>query len=723
MEGSNEVSVAAQDSLIALAKNSEDVRNIFVKIGFIETARYILLDETTQIFTLLNVLDVLYHLIFFGQNARDLRTIIPTLTKIIEDESEERKEVVKKAKMVFSLLKIHGQTGLNIHSSSLFEKIEVKNEENSIQIEEQKLRIYEMELEMEEINKINDEKQQKIDYLEKLNLDNKAKIEQLERKEYESQMRIEELKAANEPKSKLFSDLKSQGSELKTKFGSQSLNTLKLAENAITITVPLGSYIKKDKEFTYTSTGDELKTFQVDQMITYGVYRCVFKINQLKEIQYFGILKSGTRILFGFGPLQTHFADKCMEFSADGRVCQNGKEAKGNQAMKEGDIIAIEVNMDAALRTVRLFINGVLQPVYMSKIPKSIQYFFYFSKVGESVTVISLKRQNIACSALASDPFDVPNPVTPEYAIMLIDAFRESKRLKISQVNAILSQSRKLFEKLPNIIEVNVPEGKEITLVGDIYGQFFDLLHIFTLNGKPSNENPYLFLGNYVDKGSFGTELFLVLLCFKLAYPKSVHLLRGNHESMLCTKEYGFKNEVEDKYNTAVYQNFLYIFNALPICSNVNKRIFVVHGGLFTRFIVRLDEIRRVNRFTEPGEEGGETLMAQMLWSDPMEQPGQRQSQRHFGCSFGPNVTDKFLDINQLQMIIRSNEVRNEGYSVEHGGKLMTLFSAPSHMYDTNKGAFLRLSGTNLQINPFQYSSVSSPPAKNYYDQDACRSM
>ncbi|KAA6376175.1 MAG: putative protein phosphatase 5, partial [Streblomastix strix] len=147
------------------------------------------------------------------------------------------------------------------------------------------------------------------------------------------------------------------------------------------------------------------------------------------------------------------------------------------------------------------------------------------------------------------------------------------------------------------------------------------------------------------------------------------------------------------------------------------------HGGLFTRTNVRLDEIRRVNRFTEPGEEGGETLMAQMLWSDPMEEPGFKQSLRPFGCSFGPNITDEFLDTNQLQMIIRSNEVRLQGYSVEHGGKLITLFSAPSYMQDTNKGAYLRLSGTNLEIHPFQYTSVVSPPAKIYYDLDACRSM
>jgi hypothetical protein len=37
------------------------------------------------------------------------------------------------------------------------------------------------------------------------------------------------------------------------------------------------------------------------------------------------------------------------------------------------------------------------------------------------------------------------------------------------------------------------------------------------------------------------------------------------------------------------------------------------HGGLFTKLNVTLEDIKRINRFNEPGEEGGETLMAQML--------------------------------------------------------------------------------------------------------------
>jgi serine/threonine-protein phosphatase 5 len=79
---------------------------------------------------------------------------------------------------------------------------------------------------------------------------------------------------------------------------------------------------------------------------------------------------------------------------------------------------------------------------------------------------------------------------------------------------------------------------------GDTHGQFYDVLNLFSLNGFPSNENPYVVNGDWVDRGSFGTEIALVFFCYKLLYPQSFHLLRGNHESAMCTQEYGFKNEV-----------------------------------------------------------------------------------------------------------------------------------------------------------------------------------
>ena len=71
--------------------------------------------------------------------------------------------------------------------------------------------------------------------------------------------------------------------------------------------------------------------------------------------------------------------------------------------------------------------------------------------------------------------------------------------------------------------------------------------------------------------------------------------------------------------------------------------------------------------------------MSDILWSDPQPFPGRGPSKRGVGQSFGPDITAAFLDANGLQLLIRSHEVKEEGYVVEHGGRCVTVFSAPNY--------------------------------------------
>ena len=66
-----------------------------------------------------------------------------------------------------------------------------------------------------------------------------------------------------------------------------------------------------------------------------------------------------------------------------------------------------------------------------------------------------------------------------------------------------------------------------LQVCGDIHGQFFDLLNVFQLNGLPSAENPYLFNGDFVDRGSFSVEVILTLFTFKLLHPDKFYMSRG----------------------------------------------------------------------------------------------------------------------------------------------------------------------------------------------------
>jgi len=234
-------------------------------------------------------------------------------------------------------------------------------------------------------------------------------------------------------------------------------------------------------------------------------------------------------------------------------------------------------------------------------------------------------------------------------------------------------------------------------------------LNIFDLNGYPSETNGYLFNGDFVDRGSFSLEVVMLLFCFKCLYPKHLHLTRGNHESLNMNKVYGFEGEVKHKYSPQMFQLFTEVFHVLPLAYCLGKKVLVVHGGLFSRDDVTLDDIRKIDRRREPPDEG---LMSEIMWSDPQAMPGRAPSKRGVGLSFGPDVTANFLERNNLKLVVRSHEVRDEGFEVEQGGKLVTVFSAPNYCDQMgNKGAFLRFD-SELNYVVRQFEAVPHPPIR-----------
>eukprot|EP00903_Cladosiphon_okamuranus_P017863 g16439.t1 len=296
--------------------------------------------------------------------------------------------------------------------------------------------------------------------------------------------------------------------------------------------------------------------------------------------------------------------------------------------------------------------------------------------------------------------------VTMEFCEAMMARFQESKLIHKKYIVQILCQVYKVLKNSPSLMRLHVPEGEggHFTVCGDTHGQFYDVLNIFKLNGLPSAKNPYLFNGDFVDRGSFSLEVVTTFLALKLAEPDGIFLTRGNHESKNMNKIYGFEGEVKHKYDQTVMTLFAEVFCWLPLAATLDGGVFITHGGLPAEDSCKLDDIAAVRRGREPPDSG---IMSDLMWSDPQPFAGRSPSKRGVGMAFGPDITKAFLEGNDLKLLVRSHEVKEEGYLVEHDGKCITVFSAPNYCDQMgNKGAFIRF-GSDLEP---QFTTFEASP-------------
>ena len=99
-----------------------------------------------------------------------------------------------------------------------------------------------------------------------------------------------------------------------------------------------------------------------------------------------------------------------------------------------------------------------------------------------------------------------PDGEKPDWKLLEEFMSKEGPILK-SQVMKILSAGTAILKEEPNLVRIPEP----VVVVGDIHGQYYDLVHMLNKAGDPSKLN-YLFLGDYVDRGIFGLECMVLLV-------------------------------------------------------------------------------------------------------------------------------------------------------------------------------------------------------------------
>ncbi|KAL3474527.1 hypothetical protein BJX99DRAFT_248173 [Aspergillus californicus] len=315
------------------------------------------------------------------------------------------------------------------------------------------------------------------------------------------------------------------------------------------------------------------------------------------------------------------------------------------------------------------------------------------------------------------------NEMTQEFVNDMIERFKNGKKIHRKYAFQIVKAVRDIVYAEPTMVEIGVKEGNKLTVCGDTHGQYFDLLEIFRLNGLPTDKHAYLFNGDFVDRGSWSTEIALLLYAYKWLRPNGIYLNRGNHETDDMNKVYGFEGECKAKYSETLFKVFSESFSALPLATLIGSKYLVLHGGLFSDDKTSLNDIRKLNRHNQkqPGQQG---LMMEMLWTDPQTEPGRGPSKRGVGLQFGPDITKRFCENNGLEAIIRSHEVRMGGYEIEHDGRCITVFSAPKYCDATeNKGAFIKF-GPDLKPEYQVFEAVPHPDIKPMaYAQSSLMSM
>jgi len=302
-------------------------------------------------------------------------------------------------------------------------------------------------------------------------------------------------------------------------------------------------------------------------------------------------------------------------------------------------------------------------------------------------------------------------------AEFLREHFLREGRVTEVQALAILRQCTDVFTAEPNVLKVKSP----VTVVGDIHGQYYDLMKIFEVGGNLTDTN-YLFLGDYVDRGCFGIECLLYLYTLKLWYPDRLFLIRGNHECRHLTEYFTFKRECLHKYSEKVYDACIESFMALPLSGLLDGKFFCVHGGISPE-LNTVSDIDRINRFQEPGSFG---LLCDLLWSDPVpnfgheSEPSQHPSPVPPGQLWGHNTTRgcsyyftyeaviKFLERNGLLGVIRGHEAQDAGYVMfrktptKKFPSVITVFSAPNYLdVYHNRGAVLKYANKSITIRQY----------------------
>ncbi|KAL7719949.1 serine/threonine protein phosphatase PP1-2 [Entamoeba marina] len=268
-------------------------------------------------------------------------------------------------------------------------------------------------------------------------------------------------------------------------------------------------------------------------------------------------------------------------------------------------------------------------------------------------------------------------PITtyePNIDRLIVDLFKlrgDSKHIITNDVIYYLCQKIRMIFMGESVV-LDLKATTPIVIVGDIHGQYYDLIRHLNANGIPPNVT-YVFLGDYVDRGKYSIEVLCLLYALKIKYPNHIYLLRGDHECARMNRRGGFYDEcIRKTGNLYSWNAFVSTFNVMPFAAIIDENYICVHAGI-SPLLHSVSQLRKIERPLDIPKEG---LICDIVWSDYDEEiiGFCDNERREISVVFGKDLLATFLKENGLKLMIRGHEVANNGFLVEE--YCITVFSA-----------------------------------------------
>jgi len=171
-------------------------------------------------------------------------------------------------------------------------------------------------------------------------------------------------------------------------------------------------------------------------------------------------------------------------------------------------------------------------------------------------------------------------PLHAELFVQEIDTFLMTMRYQIDKNNWINgSKPVYLADAFQAYAEkIILPTDAVIAIHGDLHGDVHSVNRFIKTCAqrgfldekdpfKITNKNFYmLFLGDYVDRGWYGSEVLYTILRLKNENPDNVFMVRGNHEDVELNSRCRFGTEMARKFSDpSVIKKINQVYNSLPV--------------------------------------------------------------------------------------------------------------------------------------------------------------